>query len=301
MVNNMSKMSKIVESALKHKPYKKTTSNKDMADKLMEERSRDEDETYNIPKLIYHCKVKSREICGCQVITFNEDEDTKQIILYLHGGAYVNEIETLHIIFCDRLAKETGTSIYAPIYPLAPNHTYVETYDIVEKLYRKLLEYEKPVIIMGDSAGGGLSAAFSEYLAANKIVMPQKLVLISPWVDVSMSGDYIDYVHVDAMLGVEGLREMGKSWAGNLDTKDYRLSPLYGNVENLPETTIFVGTHEIFYPDVKKFYEKMKENDVDVKLIVGKDMSHVYPLYPAVPESKEAFNRIVEIIKSDND
>ncbi len=113
-----------------------------------------------------------------------------------------------------------------------------------------------------------------------------------------MSGDYKEYNDVNPMLGVEGLHEMGKAWAGNLDTKDYRLSPLFGDMKNLPQTTIFVGTHEIFYPDIQKFYNKIKYNNVDVELVVGKEMSHVYPLYPAVPESKEAFNKIVNIIKS---
>jgi len=296
MVKNMSKMSKIIESAIKHKPYKETTSDKEEAEKLMEERSVVEDETYEIPKMIYHSKVKSKQICGCQMITFNENENTDKIIIYLHGGAYVNEIEKLHIIFCDKLAKKTNASLYAPIYPLAPNHTFEETYVIVGKLYDMLLEYKKPITIMGDSAGGGLSVSFSEDLAVNNLTQPSNLILISPWVDISMSGDYDDLFDVDPMLGVDGAREMGKAWAGSMDTKDYRLSPLYGDVKNLPKTTIFVGTHEIIYNDVKNFYEKLKDNGVDVDLIVGDNMTHVYPLYPAVPESKEAFNKIVEIL-----
>lgn len=67
-------------------------------------------------------------------------------------------------------------------------------------------------------------------------------------------------------------------------------------MENLPRTTIFVGTHEIFYPDIVKFFNKLNDNGVDVELNIGEGMSHVYPLYPMVPESKEAFKHIVEII-----
>ena len=290
----MSKMSKIVETALdkKHRQY---VDDAGKADEHMMERAAEEDENYKIPKLIYHTKVESRDMFGCQIVTFNDVEDAERFVIYLHGGIYVNEIRNPHIIFCDKLAKKVNACVFAPIYPLAPNHTYEETYEIVEKLYKHLLEMDKPIIIMGDSAGGGLSAAFAEYLAVKDLPQPQNLILISPWLDVSMSGDY-DEVEFDPMLGVDGLREMGETWAGDLDSKDYRVSPLFGDVTKLPKTTLFVGTHEIFYPDVVKFYNKLKDNGIDAELNVGEEMTHVYAIYPLVPESKEAFNHIVEVI-----
>ena len=153
----------------------------------------------------------------------------------------------------------------------------------------------KPIIIMGDSAGGGLSAAFAEYLAVKDLPQPENLILISPWVDITMSGDY-DKVEYDPMLGVDGARELGKSWAGDLDPKDYKVSPLFGEVDKLPKTTLFTGTHEIIYPDIVEFYNKLKDNGVDAELNVGEEMTHVYPVYPLVPESKEAFNHIVDVI-----
>lgn len=290
----MSKMSRIVETALdkKHREY---VDDALKAYEHMQERSLEEDEPYKIPKMIYKTKVESKDLFGCQIITFNDVEDAERLIIYLHGGIYVNEIKLPHISFCDKLAKKVNACVFAPIYPLAPNHTYEETYEIVEKLYKHLLTQDKPITIMGDSAGGGLSIAFCEYLAANDLPQPEDLIPISPWVDVSMSGDY-DEVEFDPMLGVDGLREMGETWAGDLDPKDYRVSPLFGDVEKLPKTTLFVGTHEIFYTDVKKFYEKLIDNGVDAELNVGEKMTHVYAIYPFVPESKEAFGQIVEKI-----
>lgn len=90
----------------------------------MEKRSAEEDETYEIPKLPYRTKVKSKEMFGCQIVIFNESTTTERIIFYLHGGAYVNEITNLHIAFCDKLAEKVNATVFAPIYPLAPNHTY---------------------------------------------------------------------------------------------------------------------------------------------------------------------------------
>ena len=286
-------MSKIVATVLKirHREY---VDDAGKAAEHMQERSLEEDKYYRIPKMLYRTKVESKDMFGCQMLTFNDIDSAERLVIYLHGGIYVNEIRLPHIIFCDKLAKKVNACVFAPIYPLAPNHSYEETYEIVEKLYDYLLRLKKPVIIIGDSAGGGLSAAFSEHLAVKNKPQPENLILISPWVDVSMSGDYD--VEFDPMLGVDGLRKMGETWAGDLDPKDYKVSPLFGQVSKLPKTTLFVGTHEIFYPDVVKFHDKLKNNGVETELIVGEEMTHVYPVYPLVPESKEAFRKIVEII-----
>lgn len=290
----MSKMSKFVDFALEKK-YHKYLNDVDGAKKHMQERSKVEDEYYKLPKIRYHTKVESKDMFGCQMVLFNDVEDCERLIIYLHGGIYVDEIMLSHISFCDKLAKKANACVYAPIYPLAPNHTYEETYEIVEKLYGHLLALNKPIIIMGDSAGGGLSAAFCEHLAVIDLPQPENLILISPWIDISMSGDY-DGVDPDSIGSADALREMGKSWAGDLDLKDYKVSPMFGDVSGLAKTTIFVGSDETLYSDILKFHNKLKDAGVDVELNTGEGMNHVYPIYPLVPESKEAFNHIVDVL-----
>jgi acetyl esterase/lipase len=115
-------------------------------------------------------------------------------------------------------------------------------------------------------------------------------VVFSPWVDISMSNLPYDNEN-DPILGEVGLRQIGKSWAGELDTKDYRVSPIFGDNKGLAKTLIFAGTGEIFYKDIEKYVEKLKKDDVDVRFITGEGLFHIYPLFPS-PEAKKAFNEV---------
>ena len=180
----------------------------------------------------------------------------------------------------------------APAYPLAPNHSCDETFDLITDLYKEYCDDN--LIMMGDSAGGGFVLSFCQYLKTIDLKQPNNIVVFSPWVDISMSN--VHDSSNDPILGEVGLREIGKSWAGDLDTKDYRVSPMFGELTGLPQTTLFVGTHELIYPDIVEFFNKLKDSGVDAELIVGEGMTHVYPVYPLVPESKEALNQIADII-----
>ena len=101
----MSKRSKIVEKILE-KNHREYMDDADAAEEHLKERSAVEDETYKIPKKPYHTKVESKNLFGCQMITFNDVEDAERMVIYIHGGGYVNEIRLPHISFCDRLAKK---------------------------------------------------------------------------------------------------------------------------------------------------------------------------------------------------
>ena len=139
---------------------------------------------------------------------------------------------------------------------------------------------------MGDSAGGGFVLSFAQYLKNNNLPQPKNIVVFSPWVDISMSNPPYDSAN-DPILGEIGLKEMGKSWAGELDITDYRVSPLFGDKFGLAKTLIFAGEDEIFYKDIKRY----AKNDDNVKLITGKGLYHIYPLFP-IPEAKQAFREI---------
>ena len=236
------------------------------------------------PKSIF----KSMDFNGMEVFTFG-DKNAKNTILYIHGGAYVNEINWQHYVFCMLMSRKLGAYVLAPVYPLAPLHNVEETFVLITELYKKLIS-KGNITLMGDSAGGGFVLSFCQYIGSVDLPQPDHIVTFSPWVDISMSNAPYNSKD-DPILGEVGLREIGKAWAGNLDVKDYRVSPIFGNNEGLAKTLIFAGDNEIFYKDIEKYVQNLKESGVDVRFIVGKGLFHIYPLFPC-PEAWDAFKEI---------
>ncbi len=249
-----------------------------------------------IPKQVkFKRPVKEYQIDGMQVLEMASTDETKPVILYLHGGGYRQGFQHFHWKMLAELSKATGCGLVMPDYPLLPNHTAVEAHALVLKLYRELTKRipASRIIIMGDSAGGGFSLALSEEINDQSLPSPMHIILISPWVDITGGDESI--AEYDNWLHIDELHQFGLSWANGMDAHHPMVSPLYGNMQGLPPTDIFVGTWEVFYPDIVKCSEKLKSEGVNVTLHVGEELGHVYPLYPA-PEGEQARKTIAEIV-----
>lgn len=257
------------------------------------------DVNYKIPPLIiFSVPVTEYTVFGMQTFYFNENSTSKTVVLYLHGGSYVFQPIRQHFAFLNKIAKRTGLTIVAPLYPKAPNHSYKEAFECVTALYKNLQEKYAKIILMGDSSGGGLALALSEYFLKENIGLPNETILLSPWVDISMDNADINYYEKkDPSLTKNSEVIWGKAYAGELDVKNYKVSPLYGDVIGLNSVKLFVGTRELLYPDIMLLYEKLKKSNVDVTLYKGNGLNHVYPLYPT-PEAKTAQKTIVDMINN---
>ena len=233
-----------------------------------------------------------------QEINYSGD-NASTIIFYFHGGAYVYQLNEAQVYTAVKMARGTNSKLIIPLYPLAPKHTVIETYDLLDKLYNEIINNNiySQIVFAGDSAGGGLALGFAEYLLDKNIKNPDKLVLISPWVDISMENKEIDdYIDLDPMLNKDSLIIEGKMWKGELSDKDYRVSPIYGNMQGLGDTLTFTGTRELFYPDLILLHQKLQESNVNSNLEVGENMNHVYVGYP-IKEADEAMDKIIEFVK----
>lgn len=223
-----------------------------------------------------------------------ENDRAESILFYLHGGAYAYGISEKQVKFCDDMAQRLNAKVYIPLYPLTPQATCRDAYPFLDAAYAEALKEGKPIYLIGDSAGGGLALGFTEYLRDNGTQLPQKMFLLSPWVDVTMSDPAIaEYEQKDLMLSSYGLIELGKLWAGELDTKDPSVSPLYGEMKGLPPTMIFTGTDEVMVPDNTTLYHKMRKAGVDCSLIFGEGLWHVF-VQDEFPEALTARDKIVD-------
>lgn len=141
-----------------------------------------------------------------------------------------------------------------------------------------------------------MALGMAELLKETGKTGPEELILISPWADASMENeDMQQYLEMDPMLGIPGLRIIAETWAGELDLKDPLVSPMYGDLSGLCPVTLFTGTWEILYPDTLLLYGKLLDAGVDCSLTVGENMIHCYPIIPA-PEAKEAQKIIWETV-----
>ena len=227
---------------------------------------------------------------------FREAEDSPCAVFYCHGGSYVHDSTYFHWRFLRKLMERTGAVVAAAGYRLAPYGSWEDAFGLILPRYvRYAKEHpEKRLILMGDSAGGGLAAALALELLRRGERAPDELILLSPWMDVTVSDPAVDaFVKADPWL-TPTLRACGKWWAGKADVRDPRVSPLYGPVEGLRHVTVFVGTREILNPDGVKLFARLDPAG-DNELIVGEGMFHVYPLLP-IPEAEKAMDKIVEKI-----
>ena len=240
--------------------------------------------------------VTQREIGGFRCTTVApRGRRPDRAAVYLHGGAYVSAISPQHWALVSRLA-DAGVRVEVPHYGLAPQHTYREAYPFVTAVYRELLAEvdAAAVTVAGDSAGGGLALGLAHTLAGQGLPQPRRLVLLSPWLDLTLSHPDLPAVELrDPWLCSAGLRVAADAWAGGDDPTDPRLSPGSGPLAGLAPVHVYVGTREICLPDALSLRDRARAEGAAVELTVCEGAVHVYPLVPA-PEGRAARRAVVE-------
>ena len=235
-------------------------------------------------------------IANNDVYTLERDH-ADSVIIYLHGGAYAFGLSEKQVKFCDTLAERLNAKVYILLYPLTPQATYHDAYPFLDAVYDEALKENKPVYFVGDSAGGGLALSFAQCLRDKGAPLPKKMVLLSPWVDLSLSDpDVPTYEEKDLQLDAYGLVEIGRLWAAELELKDPLVSPLYGDLKNLPPTMMFCGTDDIMAPDNTKLFHQMKDAGIDCSLTFGEGLGHVFVIED-IPEAEKAQDMIVDFCK----
>lgn len=227
------------------------------------------------------CEVSIQEYTGRKVfiVTPKEQNETKYTILYIHGGSYMAEVTKDHWEFIKQIAIDTNATIIVPDYPLTPKYTYKEVFEMMEPLYKDIVEKVdlKHFLIMGDSAGGGLALALEEKLSQEGFPMPEKTILISPWLDTRLTNPEIEEVQKrDKELSKIKLQLAGIAYAGKDGKDSYLVNPIDGDLSKLKNITILTGTNDILNPDVHIIQEKAKEQGLTIEIKEYQNANHIW-------------------------
>lgn len=215
--------------------------------------------------------------------------------MYLHGGGYFSGIHLRHWHLISQLA-DAGVRVEVPLYGLAPQYTHRDAYPFVTEVYEQLLAEvdAQNVTVAGDSAGAGLALGLTQTLSGAGLSQPRNLVLISPWLDLTLSNPAVrDVEPRDPWLSKAGLVEAGRYWADQEDPTHHRLSPINGPLSQLPRTDLYIGTRDLFHPDALRLRDLAEAAGTELHLAECKGAVHDYPLVPT-PEGRTAVRKIVQ-------
>lgn len=250
------------------------------------------------------CIIETNEFMGRKVFTIspNKDSQEKKYILYFHGGSYVAEATENHWEFLEKIVRDTGYNIIMPDYPLTPKYNYKDVFNMMTPLYKEILDNINPsdLILMGDSAGGGLALGLYEEMSNKFVELPSKTILISPWLDVRMENKDIAKVQKnDDILNKESLKIAGIAYAGEEGMDKYLVNPILGDLSKLKNVIVYTGTYDILYPDIKLLEEKtnLQGGKVEIKEYEGAKHIWLIDNNSNADITRNAYNSLIEDLK----
>ncbi len=226
----------------------------------------------------------------------------QETIYWLHGGGYcIGSINT-HRGLLARISAASRARVLAIDYRLAPEDPFPAAVEDAVAGYLWLLSTgvdPAHIIIGGDSAGGGLTAATLVALKADAKPLPAAAVCISPWTDLALTGEsLVSKAEADPMITIEGITRVRDAYLGDADPSAPLASPIYAGLSGLPPLLIQVGENEVLLDDSQRLAERAEAAGVDVTLEVWPEMIHVWHFFAAMlPEGQQAIDRIGEWVQ----
>jgi acetyl esterase/lipase len=241
------------------------------------------------------------KISDSLISEIGSDQNSEKLLIFIHGGAFISGPSKHHWDSIKAIANKLNFKIWMCDYPKAPENQINKISQNIDSIFysaRKSYEANQ-ISILGDSVGGTLATALVQRLILRKLELPTKLILVTPMMDASMSNPEIKtFEKVDPMLSKTGIVSAKKMCAGTKDLKDQMISPLYGSFKGFPDTILFLAQKDILYPDAKLAEIKMEKSNVNIKVIEGENMPHIWPFLPVMKEAKTSLNQMIHLIKT---
>jgi acetyl esterase/lipase len=212
--------------------------------------------------------------------------DASRVLLYFHGGGYCSGSIKSHRRLVTEAGRAARMRTLAVAYRLAPEHAFPAAYNDALSAWRFLRNQSiaaSQIAIGGDSAGAGLTVALISRLRDAYEELPGCAWLISPWMDLTMSGSTLaSKAAVDPLIHKEYLNELVEAYLpAGTNRKDPHVSPLYADLANFPPMLIQVGSDETLLDDATRLAARAGAADVAVTLQIWPQMIHAWPLWNA--------------------
>jgi monoterpene epsilon-lactone hydrolase len=220
--------------------------------------------------------------------SLNSEDSQSRVILYLHGGGYFSGSYLSHRRFVSILCKMLHLNAYSINYRLAPEDPYPAGLDDAFSAYKWLIEEKaipaERIIIMGDSAGGGLALALLHRIGIQKLPQPKAAICLSPWTDLTLTSEtFKTKVEEDVFFNVKNMETSALAYLQMHSPKNPEISPIFADFNGFPPIFLQVGTREMLLDDSLIIAEKMKKQGVSVTLDVWEGMFHAFLIFSAIP------------------
>ena len=239
-----------------------------------------------------------RTIAGLRCLVHGARRDARGTILHLHGGAFRIGAPEQVGSFAAALAERCDVRVVCPAYRLAPKHPYPAALNDGRTILAELCaDNAHPVLLSGDSAGGGLAASLA-LTAKNDALTLAGLALLSPWLDLRVSSStFVRNAAADPLFSAEAATTAAELYLQGHDPNDPLVSPLFGSPSAFPPTYVNVGSGEVLLEDARDFAARLIKAGTDCRLDVVPDMDHVAVTRDLTsPGAKYTFERLVTFV-----
>lgn len=222
------------------------------------------------------------------------------VVIHLHGGAFAFGSVASYRNRAMRLSYRLNAEVFVPDYRLAPEHPFPAALEdaLVTYQYVRALRPRAPIIMTGDSAGGGLALSMLVRLRERGERLPDGAILLSPWTDLAATGASVERNgRRDRWLSRAHLEQWARYYAGSTALCTPLLSPAYAELHGLPPLLVLAGEHEVLLDDAQRVVDGAVRAGSQARMLVGRGMQHDWPLtLPWLDESKHAWRAMAAFV-----
>ena len=238
------------------------------------------------------------------VLHIKHKAPAEQVCIYLIGGGMLKYSKKDEVKEQIKLARLTGRDMVLPYYPLVPDNSILDVYEMLYQLYKKLIEeYEhENIAIAGGSSGGNLALGLISYIneKGEGIPMPGKIYAASPGTMIYTEEEKRKAKILDGrdlIMSTIALENIQAGMENGREVPEYMRYLQRGDYAGLKEAYLIFGGDEVFSAAADTIAEQMRKFGVDVRLEIGEGMYHMYSMMPLVPEAKKAYQDMIEYLK----